>query len=361
MRVLIGYFIDGKHSGIDKYILSLIESLSSKDIKIDILTSKIDEEAQVKYGNKKISFIEIPRLSHPTHQYKKMDSILKENHYDIAYFNISETFNSIGIYAAYKNKVPKIIVHSHASGSDCRNLPKRKLLEMMNQIFKYCIAKWGNCYLACSKKAALWLYPKKLVELNQVKMIYNAVDSEKFKYNEEIRNIKRKELGLENKRILGHVGNFCYQKNQEFLLELIKSLGDDYHLVLVGTGNDFETIQNKVKDEQLEKRVTLLGVRNDVNELLQAFDFFLLPSRFEGLPIVGVEAQFSGVPCIFSNKITEEVLLTKNSVMLPLSLKKWKEHIELTKETRSSVQPIGKSLEPYEIENQKKQFLEIIK
>lgn len=360
MKILIGYFIDGKHSGIDKYILSLIESLEDKDIKMELLTNKIEETLNT-YRSDKVSFIEIPRLRHPWQQYKKMNKILKENYYDIAYFNISETFNLVGIYAAHKNKVLKIIIHSHSSGSDCQNLIKRKLLEMMNRFFKHFIAKWGNCYLACSKKAALWLYPKKLVESNQVKMVYNAVDAEKFKYNEEIRNTKRKELGLESKRILGHVGNFCYQKNQEFLLELIKRLDGNYHLVLVGTGNDFETVQKKIIDEQLTKKVTLLGVRNDVNELLQAFDIFLLPSRFEGLPIVGVEAQFSGLPCIFSDKITEEILLTENSVMLPLDIEKWKEQIELTKEVRKSVQPIGENLEPYKLENQKKQLLEILK
>ena len=192
---------------------------------------------------------------------------------------------------------------------------------------------------------------------------YANLDYEVLKYNEEIREKKRKELKLEDKVILGHVGNFCYQKNQEFLVELINKLDKNkYYMLLIGVGNDFEMIKDKIDKMNLNKNVTLLGLRKDVNELMQAFDIFLLPSNFEGLPIVGVEAETAGLPCIFSDKITDEILLTENSISLPLDIEKWKEKIEeFTVKKRLTGEELGEKIENYYLENQKRQFLYLIK
>ena len=108
LRILIGYFIDGKHSGIDKYILSFINTIKSEDIHIDVLTSNSNQENMEQYKKYNVNTIVIPRLRNPYKQYKKMNAIFQENLYDIAYFNISETFNAVGIYSAYKNKIKKI-------------------------------------------------------------------------------------------------------------------------------------------------------------------------------------------------------------------------------------------------------------
>ena len=184
-----------------------------------------------------------------------------------------------------------------------------------------------------------------------------------FKYSEVIRNKKREELNLKDRVVLGHVGNFCYQKNQEFLVELMNILDKNiYHMLLVGVGNDLEKIKEKINKMGLSKNITLLGLRNDVNELMQAFDIFLLPSNFEGLPIVGVEAETAGLPCIFSDKITDEILLTKNSTALPLDIEKWKEKIEeFVKKKRLTEEELGEKIKNYHLENQKRQFLDLIK
>lgn len=363
LRILIGYFIDGKHSGIDKYILSFINTIKAENVFIDILTSNSNKEILAQYMKNNVSMIEIPRLRNPYMQYKKMNEIFRENSYDIAYFNISEAFNAVGIYSAKKNKIKKIIIHSHASDVDVRNSVKRFILQKLNQIFKSKIAKWGNTYLACSKKAAQWLYPKKIIENKKYEIIYNAIDDSKFKYSEEIRKKKREELKINNKILLGHVGNFCYQKNQEFLVDLVNILDKNkYHLLLVGVGNEFDTIKEKIEKMGLNPNITLLGLRNDVNELMQAFDIFLLPSNFEGLPIVGIEAQTSGLPCIFSDKITDEIILTENSIRIPLILEKWKIKIdELSNKKRLEKEELGEKIKNYYLENQQKQFIKLIK
>ena len=134
MRILIGYFVDGKHSGIDKYLLNFINTIKSEDIYIDILTSNSNQEFMEQYKKYNVNTIIIPRLRNLYKQYKTMNEIFKENFYDISYFNISETFNAIGIYSAYKNKIKKIIVHSHASDVDIRNPVKRFILQELNQL-----------------------------------------------------------------------------------------------------------------------------------------------------------------------------------------------------------------------------------
>ena len=121
-------------------------------------------------------------------------------------------------------------------------------------------------------------------------------------------------------------------------------------------------IKDKIDKMNLNKNVTLLGLRKDVNELMQAFDIFLLPSNFEGLPIVGVEAETAGLPCIFSDKITDEILLTENSISLPLDTEKWKEKIEeFTTKKRLTGEELGEKIENYYLENQKRQFIDLIK
>ena len=135
-----------------------------------------------------------------------------------------------------------------------------------------------------------------------------------------------------------------------------------YQMLLIGIGSDFEMIKDKIEKAGLNENIKLLGLRNDVNELMQAFDIFLLPSNFEGLPIVGVEAQTAGLPCIFSDKITDEILLTENSISLPLDIQKWKEKIEeFTSKKRLTEEKLGEKIENYYLENQKKQFINLIK
>lgn len=364
-KILIGYIMDGKHSGIDKYLINFIKTIYKKNITIDILTNKIDKDLQEKIKLYNAKLIEIPRLKHPIKQYKKMKQIIKKNKYDIAYFNISETFNCIGIYAAKKCKVEKIVIHSHASGSDEHNKVKRKLKEFLNSFFKYITYRFGTMYLACSNKAGMWLYPKKIMKLPNYKIIYNAIDFEKFRFKQDVREEQRKKLGINDELVLGHIGNFCYQKNQDFLIEIAKELRNkdfDFKMLLIGIGDDFERVKQKITLYNLKNHVELLGLRSDVNLLLQAMDIFLLPSNFEGLPISGIEAQISGLDCLFSKKITDEVCITKKAKMLDINDEKiWiDEIIKIRNHFNREEIIMSQDVKKYSLENQSAQFYEII-
>jgi len=169
-RIIVGYLTNGTHNGIDKYLLTFLEHIHNEEVQVDFLTTKIEEKAKEKTDKYNSKLIEIPRLSHPIKQYKALKKIYKDGKYDIAYINISESFNCISSIAAKHANIKKVIIHSHSSGSSVASFFKRKFSETLNKIFKQILYKYGDFYLACSKKAGLWLFPKRL--LNQTNLKY---------------------------------------------------------------------------------------------------------------------------------------------------------------------------------------------
>ena len=156
---------------------------------------------------------------------------------------------------------------------------------------------------------------------NKVKILNNAIDTSKFSYNLEIRNKIREHEKLEDKFVVGHVGRFVNQKNHSFLLKIfyeIHKADENSVLMLLGDGPLRESIKEEARDLGLENSVRFLGIKENVNEYMQAMDVFLLPSFYEGLPVVGVEAQTAGLRCIFSTNVTKEAKLTDNVEYLDL-------------------------------------------
>jgi glycosyltransferase involved in cell wall biosynthesis len=152
--------------------------------------------------------------------------------------------------------------------------------------------------------------------------MHNAIDAKKFEYNPEKRLEVRKILKVEDKLVIGHIGRFTKQKNHDFLLDIFKAVKQKTNnavLVLVGTGELENYIKEKIVKLGIESDVIMLGGRNDVDLLYQGFDVFCLPSYHEGLPVVGVEAQASGVYLFASDQITEETKITKNIEFLPIN------------------------------------------
>lgn len=171
-------------------------------------------------------------------------------------------------------------------------------------------------------------------------IINNGVDLEKFRFNPEIRDKERKKLGLEKNKIIGHVGRFAYQKNHEYLIKIMERLhriDPNIKLLLIGEGPEKKRIRDLVKSKGLEDTIIFYGTSNSVNDLFQAMDVFVLPSHFEGLPIVGVEAQASGLPVLFSNQITPEAKITQNVEFLGINeenIEEWVKQIMLAIEEK---------------------------
>lgn len=152
-KILVGYVIDGKHSGIDKYLLNFLENVHNENIKIDFLTTKKDEEIEETLKKYNSELIEVPRLVHPIKKYKALKKVYKTGNYDIAYLNISEAFNCISAIAAKRSKVKKVVIHSHSSGTSKQNIIKRNIFKTLNYIFRGILYHYGDLFLACSKEA----------------------------------------------------------------------------------------------------------------------------------------------------------------------------------------------------------------
>lgn len=312
-KVLIGYIIDGKKSGIDKYLLNMLKAIEGKEYQIDFLTNQIDVELQNQLNQYGSKLYAIPTLKHPVKQVKQIKQILKEGAYEVAYFNISEAFNCTGLLASYLAKTPKRILHSHSSG--CDSASKMRWVKIaLHNIAKQFLPFWANAFVTCSDKAAEWMFPKRVVKSGKVELILNGVYADRFAFSQEKRDAVRRQMNWEDKKILMHVGSFFYVKNHPFLLDIInnvKKYAEDYRLVLVGDGPLKPEIERMVQEGGIQDYVEFLGLRSDVADLIQACDVFLLPSHFEGLPLTAVEAQTSGTPCVLSANITKDAKLSE--------------------------------------------------
>lgn len=220
--------------------------------------------------------------------------------------------------------VKKILLHSHASGVDGNHRLAKKIFHYTcRRIIRYI----GTEFLTCSDLAAKWMYPN--IDPDSIVHVNNGIDLLKFRYNEEIRNKMRSELGLEGKYVVGHVGRFAYQKNHKYLIRVfkqVKKTEENAVLLLIGDGVLKDEIEAQITDWSLTDDVIFYGLSNHVEELFQCMDIFVLPSHFEGLPIVGVEAQASGLPVLFSDKITKSAKVIDDVDFLPTRMEdvpKW--------------------------------------
>ncbi len=304
MKVLVGYVVDFLVSGIDKYLINVIKIAKENGICLDFLTSKPNQKTKDFLNSYGFNVFTVSSLKNPLKQYKDVKEIIKNGNYDRAYFNISEPLNFAGVKAAKDMKLPTF-VHSHSSGMDIKNPLKRFLRGAINFLARPILNKCTDKFLACSFTAAAWLFGRR--KAKKCKIIFNSVDSNKFRPNLKMRIQKREELGIkEDTLLLGTVASYSYQKNNFFLTEILKETvkeNKNVILLLIGEGETRQAVEAKFNELGLSSYVRFLGARNDVSELMQAMDIFLLPSRFEGLPIVSVEAQLSGVTCLLSNKI----------------------------------------------------------
>lgn len=227
--------------------------------------------------------------------------------------------------ASKKNKILTRIVHSHNSVG-AETILKR----IRNRILCLPIKYLATNFCACSIKASNFLYGIEFYKKGKVKIINNAIDCSRFAYNSEVRRQIREKLGFQNCYIIGHIGRFSEQKNHLFLIDVfyhLRKYDKSYKLLLIGGGPLYETIVNKVNRLNLTSDVVFLGVKSDVHNYLNIFDLFILPSLFEGLPVVGVEAQANNLPCVFSDAITKELSITKNNTFISLdkSAEEWAE------------------------------------
>lgn len=324
--------------GIENFIMNIYRNIDREKLDFNFMVTRNEneffEEEIKQLGGKKFVIDSNKSdnvFKRVLKEAKQLEKFLKENKYDVVHVHSGTPLRIFYLRAAKRAKVTKRIYHSHSAevkGPHSGLKIKKVIFKLLRNLFPI----YATNYFACSQLAAEWMYPKKIIRQQKVVVINNGIDIQKFKYNEEIRKQYREFFNIEDKKVIGHIGRFNHQKNHTFLIDIFKKIYDnnkEYVLLLLGDGELRKEIENKVKDLNIEDGVKFLGVRDDVEKVMQAMDLFLLPSNYEGLPVVGIEAQASGLPMICSDNITKEVCITDNVKLISLekSAEVWSEKI----------------------------------
>ena len=316
---IMGKWVGG---GVESVIMNYYRHLDHSKIQFDFICD--EDSTRIPYDEiKKLGgrvFL-VPKYQNLPKYLKALEKLFKENQYRIIHSNIN-TLSVFPLYAAKKAGVPIRISHSHSTSN-----PKEWKRNLIKNILRPFSKRYATDYFACSELAGRYLFGNKAFDQGEVKIIHNAIDVDKFKFDEVARKKLRKELRIKDSTVvIGHVGRFVQQKNHIFLVDVFKEYhkkNPDLKLLLVGSGPLEDEIKKKVERLNLKDSVLFLGQRDDINKLYSVMDVFCLPSLYEGLPVVGVEAQAAGLPCVFSDKITNDTVITKDTTQSKLELKKW--------------------------------------
>ncbi|WP_317303155.1 glycosyltransferase [Acidaminococcus timonensis] len=312
---------DNGYGGVYAFVLNILENIG-KEFRIDLCSfEKFEKQSNIDYvesfGGK------VHYCGFSGQLWKKQLNCLnnlyqlaKSGQYDVVHIH-SDVSYKLFLYALTVKMASssKILIHSHSSGVEGRHRNIKSVLQRLAKPFLPLVA---DKFIACSQKAARWMYPRNIINKNRVIFINNGVNVSNFRFDLNARNEIRKSLNLRDEFVVGHVGRFSYPKNHMFLIDIFAELVKIYpksKLLLIGSYVGDPSFLNDAKSKVLKmglsNKVLFLGIRNDVPRLMQAMDCFLLPSRFEGLPVVGIEAQAAGLPCFFSDVITKELGITK--------------------------------------------------
>lgn len=296
--------------GVEVFIKNIV---FNTDVPIDLVVTTQDKiPYEDELINKGCRIFRIPSRRSDPMKYKSNISDIFKSHKDIRVAHVHlNSCSSIEAVEAASAAGVYTIAHSHSSNSNFGR--GAKLLHSVNKLR---LSGMADVKLACSQTAGEFLYGRSDFEI-----IKNGVDTEKFSFNQAYRDEIRAEFELGDRFVLCHVGMFAPVKNHSFIVDVFDSLlkkRPDSVLLLVGLGSEQNRIREKVEQLGISDKVIFVGRRTDVNKIMSASDAFLLPSFFEGFPIVLVEAQCAGLSCVVSDKVTREVSISERVTHLPL-------------------------------------------
>lgn len=293
--------------GVETFILNMYYMLREKHTFYFITQhSSICKQTEILNHGDKILYCH-SRKSNYFKFKKDLKKIFIDNDFDVIWQNNCSLSCIDELIEAKKAGVKRRIIHSHNS----QNMGS-KIAYCLHLVNKLRLHKYITDSFACSQIAANWMFPTEIAQKTNI--IKNAIDTSKYAYNRHIEKEMKKNLGIpENIKIIGHVGRFHEQKNHYFIISVFYEYLKKYPntlLILCGDGSLKEDIALLTKKLNINDKVLFLGNRNDMENIYQVFDCLLFPSLYEGLPFVLVEAQAAGIPCLISDKISKEVVLT---------------------------------------------------
>lgn len=260
--------------------------------------------------------------------YSKLRNLLHSVAYDVVHIHADNPYKALAHAICAKfSGVRKIIIHSHSAGVDNPSTAKR----LINSISKLLLPAFSTGYLTCSDKATKWMFPKRIID--DVKTVGNYPDVRKFRFDADTRSIVRRKMRIDaNMTVVGFIGRLVYQKNPVKLVEIYSEVVrrvPDSCLIIIGSGELESEVKACVSDKGLNQRTIFINHTDHPEHFMQAFDVLLLPSRFEGNPLVIGEASASGLPCCVSVAVSKDCALANEVYFLETSnTEKWIEIIK---------------------------------
>lgn len=306
--------------GAETFLMKILRNIDRTKYQMDFCVNVEKEcfyDAEIKRLGGTIYFV--PAKSFGVKEFKlKLADLIRSKRYE---YVLRITSNAAGFMdLKIAKKAGAKICSARSSNSSDGVSFKVKLIHYISR----CIyQKYVDVKFAPSDLAAEYTFGKKAIKNGKVSFLHNAVDLGVYHYYDDTRNDLRKEFGLENKTVIGHIGRFMQQKNHSFLLDVfneIRKKNTNAVLMLVGGNGDLEQqIKEKIDRLGIEDSVIFTGVRSDVPQLLSAMDVFVMPSFYEGMPNTVIEAQATGLPCVIADTITKEANITGLVEYLPLT------------------------------------------
>lgn len=302
--------------GLENFIMNIYRNLDRDKVQFDVIVHSIregDHTKEIEAMGGKVYLA--PRKSrHPLGNFLAIRKIVKKNGYQVVIRHSDNAFPVLDLLAARMGGAKRRIYQSHSSDSSHAGLHK---------FFRMFMGWIPTDRFACSLNAGKWMYGSR-----EFQIVKNAIDVEQYRFSVQLREQVRREWQMEECIVYSHVGIYMPAKNHKFLVDFFSEIvrrQPSARLLLIGEGGLREEIERQVRELHLEKQVILTGIRSDVPKLLQMTDVFLFPSVYEGLPLSVIEAQSAGLPCLISDRITKEVVVTEQVVRMSLdeSRERW--------------------------------------
>lgn len=264
------------------------------------------------YGNDNHIFFVDSIKKHPFKTMNQLRKFYKDNKFDFIHLQTGSCAEVMYVFPFIYFMKAKLISHSHCSGGNNK---------FKNNFYKLFLRISTSKYLSCSKVASDWLFGN--ISEEKLTIINNGVDHKRFEYNEIYREeIRRKYNISDSTKLIGHVGRLSKEKNHEFMLEILAKLNhieNDYKLMFVGVGPLEDSLKELAIRLKISNKVIFAGKQMEIEKYYSAFDIFLMPSLYEGLPIAGIESQCEGLDCVFSDTIDHQIMITDRANMLSLN------------------------------------------
>lgn len=309
MKKILVYGLTNNMGGLEMFIAKTILNMDTTDIEIHALIyEKVIFYEQLR--EKGVIFHDIVRRGkNPIKNLKMLNEIFLNNKFDAIWLNACTLTYISPLVLAKKHGVKVRAIHGHST-----DITRGNLMRFFHSINKKRIGKYANLFMGCTPEAAMFVAPKSIIKDRNFIVVKNAIELEKYSYSKKIREEVRREFDIESDDfVIGNVGHLIDVKNQDFLIDIFEEINRDVpnsKLIIVGEGELEQDLKEKAINKSIKDKIIFTGKRNDVNRIMNAFDVFVMPSKFEGLPLSAVEAQASGLKTFLSDKVSKDSKLT---------------------------------------------------